>query len=82
MSNSEKYIIRLHRIEGQLRGIERMLHEDRSVINTVQQLDAAKSALAKLISIILVEEVLKTSEQFEKIPSEGFGYIKKYLEKN
>jgi len=81
MSNTQKYIIRLHRIEGQLRGVEKMFEQERSIIPTIQQLDAAKSSLAKLISHLLIEEVLNVGEQIQKNPNEGMGYLKKYLEK-
>lgn len=78
----EKYIQRIHKIEGQLRGIERMIQEERGVIDIVQQMDAAKSSLSKLITHILVEDVLSAGEQIKKIPSTGLSYIKKYLEKS
>ncbi len=79
--DSNKYIFRLHRVEGQLRGIEKMLNEGRDIISIVQQIDAAKTSLAKLITKILVDDVLVSSEYIKEIPSEGLGYIKKYLER-
>ena len=39
---------RLHRIEGQVRGIERMVEEDRYCIDVLTQISAAQAALDKV----------------------------------
>ena len=39
---------RLHRIEGQVRGIERMIEEDRYCIDVLTQIQAVRAALAKV----------------------------------
>ena len=44
---------RLNRIEGQVRGINRMIAEDRYCIDVLQQLQAIKSALAKVEDAVL-----------------------------
>jgi CsoR family transcriptional regulator, copper-sensing transcriptional repressor len=44
---------RLHRIEGQVRGIERMLEEDRYCIDVLTQLSAVTTALESLAFRIL-----------------------------
>jgi len=44
---------RLNRIEGQVRGIARMLEEERYCIDILQQMQAIKSALAKVEDAIL-----------------------------
>ncbi len=41
-------IKRLHRIEGQVRGIERMVEEDRYCIDVLTQISAAQAALDKV----------------------------------
>lgn len=46
-------IRRLNRIEGQVRGIGRMIEEERYCIDTLQQMQAIKSALAKVEDAIL-----------------------------
>jgi DNA-binding FrmR family transcriptional regulator len=48
---------RLHRIEGQVRGIERMLEEDRYCIDILTQLAAASTALESLAMTILDDHV-------------------------
>ena len=53
--NEEKTAIkkRLRRIEGQVRGIDRMIEEDRYCIDVLTQLQAVKAALAKVEDAIL-----------------------------
>lgn len=46
-------IRRLNRIEGQVRGIARMIGEERYCIDVLQQMQAIKSALAKVEDAIL-----------------------------
>ena len=48
---------RLHRIEGQVRGIERMLEEDRYCIDVLTQIGAVTTALESLGFRILDEHV-------------------------
>ena len=48
---------RLHRIEGQVRGIERMVEEDRYCIDILTQVGAVKTALESLGLEILEDHV-------------------------
>lgn len=49
----EATVRRLNRIEGQVRGISRMIGEERYCIEILQQMQAIKSALAKVEDAIL-----------------------------
>jgi DNA-binding FrmR family transcriptional regulator len=53
--NKPQLLARLNRIEGQVRGITRMIEEGRYCIDVLTQLNAARAALAKVES-----EMLKT----------------------
>ncbi|MAT35184.1 MAG: transcriptional regulator [Ponticaulis sp.] len=74
---SEKVVARLKRIEGQVRGLVRMLEEDRYCIEVLHQMQAVKSALSRAESELLkqhashcVEDVIatgNTTEQREKV---------------
>jgi DNA-binding FrmR family transcriptional regulator len=44
----EALVVRLHRIEGQVRGIERMVEEDRYCIDILTQISAVNTALESL----------------------------------
>lgn len=50
-------IKRLHRIEGQVRGIERMVEEDRYCVDVLTQIGAVNTALESLAFKILDEHV-------------------------
>jgi CsoR family transcriptional regulator, copper-sensing transcriptional repressor len=55
--NRAALVKRLHRIEGQVRGIERMLEEDRYCIDVLTQLSAVTTALESLAFRILDDHV-------------------------
>ena len=44
----DDYVARLRRIEGQVRGVERMVDEDRYCIDIVTQISAVQAALDKV----------------------------------
>jgi DNA-binding FrmR family transcriptional regulator len=48
---------RLHRIEGQVRGIERMIEDDRYCIDVITQISAVTTALESLAFRILDDHV-------------------------
>jgi DNA-binding FrmR family transcriptional regulator len=48
---------RLHRIEGQVRGIERMVDEDRYCIDILTQVGAVKTALERMAYEVLNNHV-------------------------
>jgi DNA-binding FrmR family transcriptional regulator len=57
-----KLIGRLNRIEGQVRGISRMVTEGRYCIDILTQLQAVRAALGKVESAILQEHLGKCIE--------------------
>jgi len=52
-ANKEALIKRLHRVEGQVRGIERMVEDDRYCIDILTQIGAVSTALESLAFEIL-----------------------------
>ncbi|GAB5487773.1 MAG: metal-sensitive transcriptional regulator [Parasphingorhabdus sp.] len=80
---------RLHRIEGQVRGIASMIEEDRYCMDILTQMQAVKSALSKVEDQILkdhaaccVAEAISSgdeAEQKEKFDElvELFGKVKR-----
>ena len=56
-AEKDALIKRLHRIEGQVRGIERMVAEDRYCIDVLTQIAAVNTALESLAFKILDEHV-------------------------
>ena len=55
--NKEALVRRLHRIEGQVRGIERMVEGDRYCIDILTQIGAVNTALESLAFKVLDEHV-------------------------
>lgn len=48
---------RLHRIEGQVRGLARMVEDDRYCIDVLTQMRAARAALARVEAIMLKDHL-------------------------
>ena len=48
---------RLHRFEGQVRGVERMIEEDRYCIDVLTQIAAVKTALEQVAAKVLEDHV-------------------------
>jgi CsoR family transcriptional regulator, copper-sensing transcriptional repressor len=57
MADKEALVRRLHRIEGQVRGIERMVEEDRYCIDVITQISAVTTALESVAFRILDDHV-------------------------
>jgi CsoR family transcriptional regulator, copper-sensing transcriptional repressor len=55
--DKEALVKRLHRIEGQVRGIERMVEDDRYCIDVLTQIGAVSTALESLAFRILDDHV-------------------------
>jgi DNA-binding FrmR family transcriptional regulator len=53
MDHQRDVLARLKRIEGQLRGIRKMIEEPRQCIAILQQLAAAEAAIARVSHVIL-----------------------------
>jgi len=57
--SKQDYLARLRRVEGQIRGLQRMVEEDQYCIDVLTQVSAATSALQGF-SLALLEEHLAT----------------------
>jgi len=53
----QRLVKRLHRIDGQVRGIERMIEDDRYCIDVLTQIAAVNTALESLAFTILDDHV-------------------------
>jgi DNA-binding FrmR family transcriptional regulator len=57
VENKDALVKRLHRIEGQVRGIERMIEDERYCIDILTQISAVSTALESLAFKILDDHV-------------------------
>ncbi|ACK42348.1 MULTISPECIES: metal-sensitive transcriptional regulator [Dictyoglomus] len=56
--DKKEYLVALRRIEGQVRGLQRMIEEERDCKEIISQIAAVRSAL-KRVGILIVEEYAK-----------------------
>lgn len=87
-TNDKKAIMkRLNRIEGQVKGIQKMVEDERYCVDILVQISAIRSAINKVGNIILenhikgcVSSSIKEgdSEQSEKVISELMNTIDKF----
>lgn len=66
----EKLIQRLRRVEGQVRGVEVMLEEERDCQEILQQLSAIHSAVQSASRFFLQEYASTCLQQMDEDPSE------------
>ena len=57
-SDKKKYMDRLNRIEGQVRGLKKMVEEDKDCMAVMKQIAATNGAIRSL-GIVILEEHLK-----------------------
>lgn len=49
----EPVLLRLRRIEGQVRGLQQMIEEDRHCLDEVQQINAVTAALREVLMLVI-----------------------------
>lgn len=71
MVDNKKMINRINRAEGQLRGITKMIEEDRDCRDVVIQLAAVKASVEKVIHLMVTENLLNcVIEEGEEVSRE------------
>lgn len=73
-NNKEDFLLRLKKIEGQMRGLQKMVEEKRYCIDIINQISAVRSALNQVGLLIMkqhvescVSESIKAGRSQEKI---------------
>ncbi|HSR03831.1 MAG TPA: metal-sensitive transcriptional regulator [Proteiniclasticum sp.] len=73
MEDKKSYTNRLSRVEGQIRGISKMIDEDRGCQDVVTQLSAVKAGIDKIITLMVTENLMhcvsdeNAEDQTEKV---------------
>ena len=57
ISNQDDYLVRLRRVEGQIRGLQRMVESEAYCIDILTQVSAAKKALESVALGLLTDHV-------------------------
>ena len=78
MANS-KYITRLKRSEGQLRGIQKMIEEERECIDIITQLSAVRSSVDRVIEVLITENLMECINNPLQNPDEQKEKIEKAI---
>ncbi len=60
MEDKKSYLNRLNRLEGQIRGIHKMISEDRNCQDVVIQLSAVKAGADKIMTMMVMDNLLHT----------------------
>jgi CsoR family transcriptional regulator, copper-sensing transcriptional repressor len=83
---SAKALKNLNRVEGQIRGVAKMIEEDRYCIDVVTQIEAARAALARIESDLLRQHLghcvhramnSKNASEQEKVIEELVGVFRR-----
>lgn len=78
--DKERITKQLHRIQGQLRGIETMIATDRGMVATVQQLMAARASLKKLTNNYIQLFIRNQGDGTVELTPEQLDYLLRLLE--
>ena len=74
-----KYITRLKRSEGQLRGIQKMIEEERDCIDIITQLSAVRSSVDRVIELLITENLMECINNPLENPAEQKEKIEKAI---
>lgn len=85
-AHKKKLLDGLKRVEGQVRGVQRMVEEERYCVDVLTQIAAARMALARLALIVLedhtkgcVSQAMQEQESAERTIEELMGIIRKMV---
>lgn len=67
---TKKIINRLRRTEGQIRGIQKMMEEEKECIDVITQLSAVRSSIDRVMGMIVADNLKNCFENPEKDPKE------------
>ncbi|MER2063179.1 MAG: metal-sensitive transcriptional regulator [Alkalibacterium sp.] len=81
MVDYDKSVInRLKRTEGQIRGIQRMLEEQKECADVVTQLSAVRSSVDRIMGLIVAENLKQCVENPDADPEEQSAQIQKAIQ--
>jgi len=86
--DKQEILVRLRRMEGQLRGIQRMVEEDKYCVDVLNQLSSIIAATQKLATIILqdhirgcVRDALRRDERSDDYVNELVAVVERFTRK-
>ncbi len=88
LKDKKSILTRLRKMEGQVKGIEKMVEEDRYCVDVLTQLSSVIAASQKVAAIIMkdhikgcVREALKSDEHSDEYINELVGIVEQFNKK-
>ena len=75
-----KKINRIHRIQGQLNGVIKMMEEEKNCKDVISQLSASKSSIQRLMGIIISENLVECVKMSEENSEDSQALINEAVE--
>ncbi|PNH22736.1 cytoplasmic protein [Staphylococcus haemolyticus] len=76
----KKMINRIHRIQGQLNGVIKMMEEEKNCKDVISQLSASKSSIQRLMGIIISENLVECVKMSEENSEDSQALINEAVE--
>ena len=73
-------INRIHRIQGQLNGVIKMMEEEKNCKDVIGQLSASKSSIQRLMGIIISENLVECVKMSEENSEDSQALINEAVE--
>ena len=73
-------INRIHRIQGQLNGVIKMMEEEKNCKDVISQLSASKSSIQRLMGIIISENLVECVKMSEENSEDSQALINEAVE--
>lgn len=77
--DNKNIINRLKRTEGQVRGIQKMVEDDKECIDIITQLSAARSSIDRVMGMIMAQNLRLCLENPVKDPEEQAQKLEKAI---
>ncbi|MDU1729557.1 MAG: persulfide-sensing transcriptional repressor CstR [Staphylococcus epidermidis] len=71
---------RIHRIQGQLNGVIKMMEEEKNCKDVISQLSASKSSIQRLMGIIISENLVECVKMSEENSEDSQALINEAVE--
>ncbi|RJQ36621.1 MAG: transcriptional regulator [Dehalococcoidia bacterium] len=88
LNDKEKLLLRLRKMEGQLKGIQKMVEEDKYCVDVLNQISSIIAAAQKVAAIILkdhvqgcVKEALTRDDHSDEYINELVEVVERYTRK-
>jgi DNA-binding FrmR family transcriptional regulator len=70
---------RLKRTEGQVRGVQKMIEDEKDCMDVITQLSAIRASVDRVMGMIMAENLQKCLEDPEKDPAEQAKRLEKAI---